>query len=175
MYLISKKKVSIYRNFVFINDSDMLIELSREERIIIEDLKTEIIKLSNRALSLIMGIATIVIEGMLRYISSLSEFSITNIKEKGFVHILTDRALRFFKFSIQEEGRAIRNKIKGIQKRKIIKNNPTKSSGLTSNKILSKRIRLLIKICCFPFYLLILSIQILYINNDTNVKNRYLP
>jgi hypothetical protein len=151
----------------------MIIELSREDRIIIEDLKSGIIKFSKKLYSLIIIISTVILEGLLRYISSLQEFSIANIRDKGLINILTDRAMRFFKFSIQEEGRAIRKKFKGIQKRKANMVNSNQSNGLKSKNLFLKRIRLLIKICCFPFYLLILSIQILYINNDTNVKNQY--
>lgn len=174
LYLISTKKVSIYQNFVIINDTAMIIALSRKEKIIVEDLKSEIIKSSNRIISLIIGITTIVLEGIFRYISSLSEFSISNIWEKGLVNILTDRAMRFFKFSIQQEGRAISKKINGVQKKRA---NNLAHSVSTTREIRSsfkKRVQLIFKIGVFPLYLLILSGEILYqCIKGKNVKNKY--
>jgi hypothetical protein len=76
--------------------------LTQEERIVLSELQSDLIKTKVSLINWGIGILKYIIVSIQKFIFSLEEFRWVNIKKQGLAEILYQRALRFFK--LQEEA-----------------------------------------------------------------------
>lgn len=140
----------------------MYITISEENKVLMEELKEEVTIIKQEAkklsISFIIQLKSIIFQFLISY----KEYSLTNIREYGLGEILMDRAMRFFKLDNENrEKKASKKKTKGL----------TRKGG----KYLIKKTA---KLVLYPFYLLILMLEMVFKSNDKeksnkNVKNVY--
>jgi|SRR5690554_1068438 len=140
----------------------MHITISEENKVLMEELKEEVTIIKQEAkklsISFIIQLKSIIFQFLISY----KEYSLTNIREYGLGEILMDRAMRFFKLDNENrEKKASKNKTKKL----------TRKGG----KYLMKKTA---KLILYPFYLLILMLEMVFKSNakeksNKNVKNVY--
>lgn len=134
----------------------MQISISKEEQVILQELKQDLIQVKQKLIGWSIGLLIFIKDSLVQFILSYDEFSISNIKRKGLVNILSDRALRFFKLDYEE----LKEDSKKQEK-------PKKRS-------LKYFVKKLIKLILFPLYLLIcLLLMIFKEKSEKNVINKY--
>lgn len=173
----------------------MHIAISEENRIVLEELKSELIQIKQEAkelsISLLIQLKTL----LFQFILSYKEYSLTNIREYGLGEILMSRANRFFKLDQEDEKqKKVKKKKKTnlkVQKRNFDSHTKarnvvqTRVDNKTQSKTKSKKgvkyiLKKIFKVILFPFYLLFLIFGML-LESDTdkkkskNVKNTYNP
>ncbi|PWH87099.1 hypothetical protein [Brumimicrobium oceani] len=173
----------------------MQATLSEDNRILLEDLKSELIIVKQEATELSISLLIQLKTLMFQFLLSYKEYSLTNIREYGIAEILMNRANRFFRLDNEEDEpkkpkKKTKSKLQLKYKRK--NSNPAqerveKTSAHKSGKIKTKSkktykyiLKRLIKIILFPFYILILILGMLLEsesneNSSKNVKNKYTP
>lgn len=128
--------------------------ISKEDRIILNELKQDLIQLNIRIFhSLILGLR---FSGnlFLQFIESYEDYAPSNIRRYGLKEILYKRALKFFRMEGSDSVRKKSNRKKGTKKRITIKR--------------------VFKYILFPIYVLtILFLWITYSRKEKNVKNKY--
>lgn len=134
----------------------MQISISQEEQIVLQELKQDLIKIKQQLIEWSIGFLIMLKDSVIQFILSYDEFALSNIKKKGLLNILTDRALRFFKLDIEEVEE--RRKTISKPKKRTVKYYMVKS----------------IKVILFPVYLIICGILIIFSRKQKkNVINRY--
>jgi hypothetical protein len=140
----------------------MHITISKENKVLLEELKEEVFTIKQEvkelSLSLLIQLKTI----MLQVLISYREYSLTNIREYGIGEILMNRAMRFFK--LDNDYRE-----KKAEKKK------TKQATRKGGRYLVKKSA---KVILYPFYLIIVLIQMIFNarlkkKSDKYVKNFY--
>ena len=140
----------------------MHLTISDENKVLLEELKEEALIIKQEAkelsISLLIQLKTIVFQFLISY----KEYSLTNIREYGLGEILMSRAMRFFK--LDNDSRE-----KKTEARK------SKQATRKGGKYLIKKS---VKVVLYPFYLLILVLQMTFKsrsvkNNSKYVKNVY--
>ena len=140
----------------------MHLTISDENKVLLEELKEEALIIKQEAkelsISLLIQLKTIVFQFLISY----KEYSLTNIREYGLGEILMSRAMRFFK--LDNDSRE-----KKTEARK------SKQATRKGGKYLIKKS---VKVVLYPFYLLILVLQMTsksrtVKNNSKYVKNVY--
>ncbi len=119
----------------------MLNTILEEDKIELYELKNKLTEIGAGSLNILSKI----IYYLIIKLNSLSEFSWTNIQEKGLKSILLDRAIRFF--SLQQERKEVRKIRKKIKR---------SFSNFTSKRV-GKKVRK--KVILFPIYLIILFVD----------------
>lgn len=134
----------------------MQISISQEEQIVLQELKQDLIKIKQQLIEWSIGLLIMLKDSVIQFILSYDEFALSNIKKKGLLNILTDRALRFFKLDYEEVEE--RRKTISKPKKRTVKYYMVKS----------------IKVILFPVYLIICGILIIFSRKQKkNVINRY--
>lgn len=134
----------------------MQISISKEEQVILQELKQDLIQIKQKLIGWSIGLLIFIKDSLVQFILSYDEFAISNIKRKGLVNILSDRALRFFKLDYKE-----------IKEDNIKRKKPQKR---TVKHFVLKAV----KVVFFPVYLLIcFLLMILYKKSEKNVINKY--
>lgn len=140
----------------------MHITISKENKAVLEELKEEALIIKQEAtelsISLLIQLKTILFQFLISY----KEYSLTNIREYGLGEILMNRAMRFFK--LDNESREKRTEVKS-----------TKRTSKKGGRYLVKKG---VKVVLYPFYVLIILIQMMLKsksvkNNGKYVKNVY--
>lgn len=173
----------------------MHITISKENRIVLEELKNELIQIKQEIKELSISLLIQLKSLLFQFILSYKEYSLTNIREYGLGEILMSRANRFFKLDQEDEKQKkvkekkkskfsfkIKNHNRGAQlkNRTVVQTrefHKTKQKTKTGGRSLFKK---MLKIILFPFYLIILIIGMLFESSDgdkknKNVKNTYHP
>lgn len=134
----------------------MQISISQEEQIVLQELKQDLIKIKQKLIEWSIGLLIMLKDSVVQFILSYDEFALSNIKKKGLLNILTDRALRFFKLDYEEVEE--RRKTISKPKKRTFKYYVVKS----------------IKVILFPVYLIICGILVIFGRKQKkNVINRY--
>lgn len=134
----------------------MQISISQEEQIVLQELKQDLIKIKQQLIEWSIGLLIMLKDSVIQFILSYDEFALSNIKKKGLLNILTDRALRFFKLDYEEVE----------ERRKTI----SKPKKRTFKYYVVKSIKLIL----FPVYLIICGVLIIFSRKQKkNVINRY--
>lgn len=177
----------------------MHITISEDNRIVLEELREEVILIKQEATELSISLLIQLKTLMFQFLLSYKEYSLTNIREYGLAEILMSRANRFFKLDNgDEDPKKAKEKTKSKFRFKI----KTKSAGvkkMATNKVKtqprvntqskvkakSKRgykyiVKRIFKVILFPFYLIILILGMLLESesnekSNKNVKNKYNP
>ncbi|WP_107038215.1 hypothetical protein [Brumimicrobium mesophilum] len=171
----------------------MYIAVSEENRIVLEELKGELIQIKQEVIELSISLVIQLKTLLFQFLLSYKEYSLTNIREYGLAEILMSRANRFFKldqddekekkakekkkakfrFKLKKEERIVQFKSKNAVN---TRENSKSKSKIGARFILQKCMKLIL----FPFYIFILIISILFEldeskKNNKNVKNTYRP
>jgi hypothetical protein len=134
----------------------MQISISQEEQVVLQELKQDLIKVKHELIEWSIGLLIFIKDSVIQFILSYDEFSLSNIKSKGLVNILSDRALRFFKLDRDE-----------LEDRKQASNKPKKRSF----KYFALKA---VKVVMLPVYLIICVTLILFNKKQQkNVINKY--
>jgi hypothetical protein len=134
----------------------MQISISKEEQIVLQELKQDLIRIKQELIEWSIGLLILLKDSVVKFILSYDEFAISNIKKKGLVNILSDRALKFFKLDYEEviEDKKVRPKLK----KRTVKHFVLKA----------------VKLIFFPIYLLICALLIIFNRKPKkNVINKY--
>lgn len=135
----------------------MVYRLSKEEQEVLEILRNDIIKLSNRLWLFIISSYAVLRKVSASYLLSFQDFKRSNLKEDGLVNVLTKRAQRFF---------LIEDNQKQEVKKKLIR---VKTS-------VKRKLKRTLKLIAFPIYLVLIALSFLVKNkkkHKNNVINRY--
>ena len=134
----------------------MQISISKEEQIVLQELKQDLIRIKQGLIEWSIGLLILIKHSVVQFILSYDEFAISNIKRKGLVNILSDRALRFFKLEYEDI------------------NEGTKEKEKPNKKTFKSFLKKAVKIIFFPVYLLICLLLIIFNKNSKkNVINKY--
>ncbi|PHR46798.1 MAG: hypothetical protein COA32_09970 [Fluviicola sp.] len=134
----------------------MQITITKEEQIILQELKQDLIRIKQGLVEWSIGLLILIKDSVVQFILSYNEFAISNIKRKGLVNILSDRALRFFKMDYEE-----------VEKDKKDREKPRKR---TVKYYVLKGV----KVIFFPAYLIICAMLIILNKKiKKNVINKY--
>lgn len=134
----------------------MQISISQEEQIVLQELKQDLIKIKRELIEWSIGLLILLKDSVIQFILSYDEFALSNIKKEGFLNILTDRALRFFKLD-QDEVEERRRTIEKPKKRTL------KFYFLKT-----------LKVILFPVYLIICAVLVIFSRKQkNNVINKY--
>lgn len=136
----------------------MQISISQEDQLVLETLKADLIQIKQTLLE--WGVAFLISSkhSVFQFLLSYEEFSLSNIRKHGFINILTDRAIRFFKLEKEYEKAEHKNKTK----KQIIKAR------------VKRFFRKVIKLTLFPVYLLIIVLQLIFEKkSNKNKMNSY--
>lgn len=134
----------------------MQISISQEEQIVLQELKQDLIRIKQELIGWSISLLILLKDSIIQFILSYDEFTISNIRAKGLVNILSDRALRFFKLDEDDL----------VEKRKKVREPKKRTMKFYLIKIS--------KVIFFPIYLIICIILILLKNSDgKNVINKY--
>lgn len=134
----------------------MQISISQEEQIVLQELKQDLIKIKQELIEWSIGLLILLKDSVIQFILSYDEFALSNIKSKGFLNILTDRALRFFKLDQDE-----------VEERR-------KKTGKPKKRTLKYYVLKSVKVILFPVYLIICAGLVTFsIKQKKNVINRY--
>lgn len=134
----------------------MQISITQEEQIILQELKQDLIRVKQELIEWGVGLLILLKDFIIQFILSYDEFAISNIKSKGLINILTDRALRFFKLDHHE-----------VEERR-------KSVDKPKKRTIKYYILKFTKLILFPIYLIICGVLIIFRKKQKkNVINRY--
>lgn len=134
----------------------MQISITEEEQIILQQLKQDLIRVKQELIEWSIGLLILLKDSVIQFILSYDEFAISNIKSKGLINILTNRALRFFKLDQDE----VKERRKSVVK--------------TKKRSFKYYILKFTKLVLFPAYLIICGILIIFRKKqEKNVINRY--
>ncbi|MEX2485160.1 MAG: hypothetical protein WED10_11390 [Brumimicrobium sp.] len=137
----------------------MQISISQEDQVVLETIKDDLIRIKQTLLEWGLTFLIYTKNSLISFIASYEEYSISNIREKGLLSILTDRAIRFFKLECEKNG--VEDNTKRYQKR----------STQQKVKFIIKRV---FKLILFPVYLLIICLMLLFKEKfKKNVINKY--
>lgn len=183
----------------------MYITISEDNRLVLEELKEEVIQIKQEATELSISLLIQLKTLLFQFVLSYKEYSLTNIREYGLGEILMSRAMRFFKLDNGgEEPKKPKEKSKSKLRFRIKAKNENVQTVVRSQKRASSRtsvksfvkskskvrtqskkgykfiLKRTLKIILFPFYLIILILGMLLEseNNEKsskNVKNTYKP
>jgi hypothetical protein len=134
----------------------MQISITKEEQIILQELKQDLIGIKQDLIEWSIGLLIFLKNSVVRFILSYDEFAISNIKRKGLVNILSDRALRFFKLDYDE-----------------LKED-TKKQEKSKKRTIKYFVKKSVKIIFFPLYILICFLLMIFNKkSEKNVINKY--
>lgn len=181
----------------------MYITISEDNRLVLEELKEEVIQIKQEATELSISLLIQWKTLLFQFVLSYKEYSLTNIREYGLGEILMSRAMRFFKLDNggeepkkPKEKSKLRFRIKAKNENvQTVVRSQKRASSRTSVKSFVKSkskvrtqskkgykfiLKRTLKIILFPFYLIILILGMLLEseNNEKsskNVKNTYKP
>lgn len=132
----------------------MRLSISKEDEVVLNELKNDLILIKQKFKSGCLHLISVLLNGLYNFILSYREYSLENIKRKGFKEVLYRRALRFFKL---EQNESRKSKKKTVSRKK------------------SKR-RIIIKLFKFvltPIYLLIIAFMLITKKNKYKNVNIY--
>jgi hypothetical protein len=134
----------------------MQISISKEEQIVLQELKQDLIKIKRDLIEWSIGLLILFKDSVIQFILSYDEFALSNIKSKGFLNILTDRALRFFKLDQNE-----------VEERR-------KASDKPKKRTIKYYILKSVKVILFPVYLIMCAVLVIFSRKQKkNVINKY--
>lgn len=151
----------------------MNIELSAEDHLILNEIKSDIKQFGLKLLNFIYSIIKELFSIFKTYIKSLKDFSYSNVREEGLENILMRRAERFFKTDLvkqkSKKHQQIENKSIKIDSKRIHSKSELKDKQFKFTKNTLKKLILL------PLYLIFKAlILIKKYKSDNNVnKNNY--
>ena len=134
----------------------MQISITKEEQIVLQELKQDIIRIKQELIEWSVNLLIMLKNSVIQFILSYDEFALSNIKSKGLVNILSDRALRFFKLNDDE-----------VQEKRKRRARPKK-------RTIMFYIHRTSKVILFPVYLIICATLIIFNKkSEKNVINKY--
>jgi hypothetical protein len=122
----------------------MAYSISEEEREVISELKSDLIQLQKELKYIILAILSVIATNIIKYLSNLNDYRLTNIQQKGLGEVLYERALRFFGLTLKQKEA---KKEMRIERRK-----NRRSSTPVATSITTKRV---IRVFTFPVYLFV--------------------
>lgn len=134
----------------------MQVLILEKNQIAIEELKKELLIIKQDALELSLNLLIHVKNVLLQFFMSYKDYSLSNIKEYGLAEILWVRAMRFFRLDNNDPDK---------KESKARDNNKQKRGG-------KYWIRRTSRIIMYPFYLLILLLELIFKEKSKRRKEK---
>ncbi|HLW29238.1 MAG TPA: hypothetical protein VKX29_00120 [Brumimicrobium sp.] len=144
----------------------MYIAISEENKDLLREFKKDVSDVKQEAKELSFSLFIQLKRLMFQFLISYKEYSLTNIREYGLGEILMSRAMRFFK--LDDDSREKKTALK--KEKQIHKSSRSKQISKKGGVYIVRRA---VKYILYPFYLIIICLQLLFKSEPKEKSNSY--